>query len=108
MPASQKIILVDEQPIILEALNQAFQQVPGFDVIAAFTHSDRAFFEIMNRRPDLVMLDLELPGRTDRLAAPGNTNCFLYQLQHRHLYRHWRAAEGRGIPSENGSGQLGG
>lgn len=63
MPASQKIILVDEQPIILEALTQAFQQVPGFDVIAAFTHSDRAFFEVMNRRPDLVLMDLELPGR---------------------------------------------
>ncbi|WP_437228162.1 LuxR C-terminal-related transcriptional regulator [Planctomicrobium sp. SH661] len=60
---TKKIILVDEQPLVLEALTAKLQEIPEFEVIAAFTHSDRAFFEIMNRRPDMVVMDLEIPGR---------------------------------------------
>lgn len=58
-----RILLVDEQPIVLNGLSQQLQSVPGFEVIGALTHSDRAFFEIVQNQPDLVILDLELPGR---------------------------------------------
>ncbi len=57
------ILLVDEQPIILDALSQRLNPVPGFTVIGQHTHSDRAFFDIFERRPDIVVMDLELPGR---------------------------------------------
>jgi len=57
------ILLLDEQPIVLDALSSHLNRIPDFEVMAAFTHSDRAYFEIMNRRPDLVVMDLELPGR---------------------------------------------
>lgn len=63
MITTKKIVLIDEQPILLDALSRKLNEVPGFEVIAAFSHSDRAFFEIMNRRPDLVLMDLEIPGR---------------------------------------------
>ena len=59
----KKVILIDEQPLLLEALASRLNSVPDFEVIAALTHSDRAYFEIMNRRPDLVIMDVEIPGR---------------------------------------------
>ena len=59
----KKIILIDEQPIILDALTTYLETNPEFEVIAAMTHSDRAYFEIMNRKPDIVIMDLEIPGR---------------------------------------------
>jgi len=60
---TKKIVLIDEQPILLDALSAQLNQIPGFEVIAALTHADRGYFEIMNRRPDLVIMDLEIPGR---------------------------------------------
>jgi len=62
MPA-KKVILVDEQPLLLEALTTKLAQLPCFEVIGAFTHSDRAYFEIINSRPDMVIMDLEIAGR---------------------------------------------
>ncbi len=59
----QTILLVDEHPIVLEALVQRLNPIPEFTVIAQHTHSDRAFFDIFERRPDIVIMDLELPGR---------------------------------------------
>jgi DNA-binding NarL/FixJ family response regulator len=58
-----RVILVDEQPIVLEALTERINAIPGFEVIGRMTHSDRAFLEIIDRRPDLVVMELELPGR---------------------------------------------
>lgn len=63
MVPTKKIVLIDEQPLLLEALSARLNEIPGFEVIAALTHSDRAYFEVMNRRPDLVIMDLEIPGR---------------------------------------------
>ncbi|WP_437201570.1 LuxR C-terminal-related transcriptional regulator [Planctomicrobium sp. SH664] len=63
MTQRQRIILVDEHPIILESLTQKLNAIPGYQVIAAITHSDRAFFEIFEQRPDLVIMELEIPGR---------------------------------------------
>jgi DNA-binding NarL/FixJ family response regulator len=59
----KRIVLVDEHPIILDGLSQRLAAVPDFEVIATLTHSDRAFFEIFDQKPDLVVMDLELPGR---------------------------------------------
>ncbi|WP_437186103.1 response regulator [Planctomicrobium sp. SH668] len=60
---TKKVVIIDEQPIVLDSLSASLQANPEFEVIAAMTHSDRAFFEIMNRKPDLVIMDLEIPGR---------------------------------------------
>jgi DNA-binding NarL/FixJ family response regulator len=58
-----RVVLVDEQPIVLDALAERINAIPGFEVIGRMTHSDRAFLEIIDRRPDLVVMELELPGR---------------------------------------------
>lgn len=78
MPAPQSVILIDRHPLTIEALQRRFDSHPEFEVVATATHSDKAFFEVFDRRPDLVIMELELPGRgaldvvdqiTDRLPA---------------------------------------
>lgn len=57
------VVLVDEHPLVLETLQNRFAENPRFEVVATATHSDKAYFEIFDRLPDLVVMDLELPGR---------------------------------------------
>ncbi|SFI67336.1 response regulator transcription factor [Planctomicrobium piriforme] len=71
---SKTILLIDEHPIVLEALQSRLSSEPEFQVIARHTHSDRALFDIFELRPDFVMMDLEIPGRgaievADQIAA---------------------------------------
>src|SRR5262245_34029793 len=68
------VILVDEHPIVMEALAQRLTAAGGFEVIAQLTHSDKAFFEILDRAPGMVIMELELAGRgaidvADQIAA---------------------------------------
>lgn len=58
-----QVILADSQPIVLEALTSRLDRTEAFEVVAAVVDSDRAFVEVFERRPDLVVMELELPGR---------------------------------------------
>ena len=59
----KNVILVDQQPIIIEALRHRLESTDLYEVVASLNHSDKAFFEIMERVPDLVLMEIELPGR---------------------------------------------
>jgi len=61
--ATKTVLLLDEHPLILDGLAQRLHPLPDFMIVGQHTHSDRAFFEIFERRPDLVIMDLEIPGR---------------------------------------------
>lgn len=62
-PNRQRVVLVDEHPLVLEALSLRLSRLPEFEVIGSYGDSNQAFFEIMERRPELVITDLELSGR---------------------------------------------
>jgi DNA-binding NarL/FixJ family response regulator len=81
---NKNILLIDEQPLVLEAMTHRLNAVPEFTVIGHHTHSDKAFFDIFERRPDVVVMDLELPGRgaievADQIASrlPATKTVFL-------------------------------
>ncbi len=59
----KQVVLVDEHPIILESLKSHLERNNQFEVVATSTSSDKAFYEILDRTPDLVIMDVELPGR---------------------------------------------
>lgn len=61
--SKQRVILVDEHPVVLEAMQQRLSRLPDFEVIGTFTDSNKAFLEIIEQAPDLVLTDLELSGR---------------------------------------------
>ncbi|MEW4488867.1 response regulator transcription factor [Thalassoglobus sp. JC818] len=58
-----QVILVDPHPIVVEALTERLHATNQFEVVASLGDSDRAFFEILERQPDLVIMEIELPGR---------------------------------------------
>jgi len=56
-------ILIEPHPIVLEGLVNLIQSTGDFQVIATATDSDKGFFQVVDRTPDVVVMDLELAGR---------------------------------------------
>lgn len=59
----KQVIIVDPHPIIVDGLTERLEATGEFEVVAALKDSNRAFFEVLERQPDLVIMELELPGR---------------------------------------------
>ncbi len=59
----KQVVLVDEHPAILDSLRNRLNETGEFEVVATVGNSDKAYFEVMERVPDLVIMELELPGR---------------------------------------------
>ena len=73
-----RLILVDDHPIVLQGLQQLLQRQPDFVVVAACPDADMAFAAIQRESPDILLLDLRMPGVTGlgflrRLADAGIT-----------------------------------
>ncbi len=62
-PVPKNVILVDSHPVVTDSLAQNFHASGEFNVVSTIHNSDRAFFEIMERVPDIVVMEMELPGR---------------------------------------------
>lgn len=59
---SVRLILVDDHPIVLDGLQQFLQRQPDFRVIAACSNADAAMAAVTHERPDVLVLDLRMPG----------------------------------------------
>ena len=59
-----RLILVDDHPIVLQGLQQLLQRQPDFVVAAACPDADAAFAAIQSESPDILLLDLRMPGVT--------------------------------------------
>jgi DNA-binding NarL/FixJ family response regulator len=57
-----RILLVDDHPIVLQGLQQLFTREPGFEVVDACRTADEAVAAIASLGPDVVVLDLRMPG----------------------------------------------
>ena len=59
---SVRLILVDDHPIVLGGLQQLLQRQPDFAVLAACGDADAAMQAIKEEPPDVLVLDLRMPG----------------------------------------------
>jgi DNA-binding NarL/FixJ family response regulator len=59
-----RLILVDDHPIVLQGLQQLLQRQPDFIVSAACATADEALAAIKRETPDVLVLDLRMPGTT--------------------------------------------
>ena len=57
-----RILLVDDHPIVLQGLQQLFSREPDFEVAGACRTADEAVAAIGSLAPDIVVLDLRMPG----------------------------------------------
>ena len=55
--------IVDDCPLLCEGLTAMLQREHDFEVIGCSSDSDEGFRRIIELKPDLVLCDVELPGR---------------------------------------------
>ena len=57
-----KLVLVDDHPLVLGGLKQLLSAEPDFEVLATCGTVEEAWRAIDSHTPDVVILDLNLPG----------------------------------------------
>jgi DNA-binding NarL/FixJ family response regulator len=57
-----RLILADDHPIVLQGLQRLFESQEGFDVVACCDTGDKALEAVRRLRPDVLLLDLRMPG----------------------------------------------
>nr|WP_221301486.1 response regulator transcription factor [Pseudoxanthomonas broegbernensis] len=64
-------MIVDDHTLVRAGLSRLLQTFAGVDVVAEASNADQAIDLAAIHRPDLVLLDLSLPGRTGLEALSG-------------------------------------
>jgi two-component system nitrate/nitrite response regulator NarL len=65
----RKVVVVDDFPFTLSGLCEYLQSQPGFQVVGTGTTGDEAVMQTLLLQPDLVLMDLEMPGMNGLTAA---------------------------------------
>lgn len=58
-----KVVIVDDHAMLVDSLVSRFQKDSGIDVVGTATDADHGLALILETEPDVVILDVELPGR---------------------------------------------
>lgn len=59
--APLRLLIVDDHPIVRSGLRHLFETEPGFDVVAEAADGAAAVEAVIRERPDLVLMDLQMP-----------------------------------------------
>lgn len=62
MQADQSVIIADDHSLIRSALVALLNDSPGLHVVADVENADQALRETAKNRPDVVVLDIDMPG----------------------------------------------
>ncbi|MCA9790754.1 MAG: response regulator transcription factor [Candidatus Eremiobacteraeota bacterium] len=64
-----KVLLVDDHPVVRNGLMLTLADEPDIDVVGAAASADEALQAVAQQRPDVVIMDIRLPGRSGLDAA---------------------------------------
>jgi DNA-binding LytR/AlgR family response regulator len=64
-----RVLLVDDEPLALDRLRTFFNDIEGVEVVGEARDGNEALDRIRELTPDLVILDIQMPGRTGLRAA---------------------------------------
>ncbi len=64
-----RVLLVDDESLALDRLRTFFGDIEGVEVVGQAQDGDAALEQIRALRPDLVILDVQMPGKTGLRAA---------------------------------------
>ncbi len=83
------LLLADDHTLVREALKTQLEREPDFSVVAAVSNADDAVTEALRLKPDVVILDIEMPGqqcfdaaRTIKMQLPETHILFLSGFHH--------------------------
>ncbi len=68
--ASIRIVLADDHTVVRSALRMLLEAEPGFEVVAEAGDADSAVRYSLGHKPDVLILDLNMPGRPSLEAVP--------------------------------------
>jgi DNA-binding LytR/AlgR family response regulator len=64
-----RVLLVDDETLALDRLGALLTDVEGAEVVGTATSGDEALSQIVSLKPDLVILDIQMPGRNGLRTA---------------------------------------
>ena len=67
--ATTKILIVDDEVLFRELLSRTLAREPGLDVVGTALDGQTAVRLAAQTRPDVVLMDIELPGELDGIQA---------------------------------------
>jgi two-component system response regulator NreC len=70
MAEAISIVLADDHTIVRRALRVLLEEEPGFEVVAEADDADDAVRYLRGHKPDVLILDLNMPGRPSLEAIP--------------------------------------
>lgn len=70
VPVATKIVLADDHVVVRSALRMLLEVEPGFEVVAEAGDADAAVRYVRGHKPDVLILDLNMPGRPSLEAVP--------------------------------------
>src|SRR5580658_383660 len=62
MPAKVKVLIVDDHPLFRSGLRQVVESDPDFELIGEAGNGVTAWQLIQEKKPDVAVLDVDLPG----------------------------------------------
>jgi len=65
-----KIVIIEDDEIIREGYTLLISNVEGYEVVSRYASFDEAAKTIVNDSPDVILLDIELPGTNGIAAIP--------------------------------------
>jgi DNA-binding NarL/FixJ family response regulator len=65
-----RVLVVDDHPVVREGLVSVLEDQPGIEVVGSLGSAEQAVAQVGRLRPDIVLLDLELPGMDGVTAIP--------------------------------------
>jgi DNA-binding NarL/FixJ family response regulator len=65
-----RVLVVDDHPVVREGLVSVLEDQPEIEVVGAVGSAEQAVARVGRLRPDIVLLDLELPGLDGVAAIP--------------------------------------
>jgi DNA-binding NarL/FixJ family response regulator len=68
-----RIVVVDDHPVVREGLVASLEDDPEFQVVGAAGSAEEALPLVTASKPDVILLDLELPGVNGLTAIPNLT-----------------------------------
>jgi two-component system, NarL family, response regulator NreC len=70
MAEAISIVLADDRTVVGRALRVLLEEEPGFEVVAEADDADDAVRYLRGHKPDVLILDLNMPGRPSLEAIP--------------------------------------
>lgn len=68
-PATRKVLIADDEPLARDRIRRLIEDIPGYRVCGEAADGDSALRQVADLGPDIVLLDIRMPGMDGMDAA---------------------------------------